>query len=383
MEATGSACLQHGASFMDADANMNCTKQRPKEATSDADDPVGSTTTNVTSVIENENAETETKSVSKSGYVAQWRWPDLAVQLFIHIGCLYGFYLMFTSAKVLTSIWAFIVVYASGFGITAGAHRLWSHRAYKAKWPLRLLLIILFTVAGQRHVYHWALDHRVHHKYSETNADPHDARRGFLFSHVGWLVLTPHPEVEEKRKAVDMSDLEADPIVMWQKRLYVPLFAIFVIAIPVFVPWYYWDEGLWQSFWVLFNSRFCVTLNIAFFVNSVAHMWGNRPYDKYISPVENFAVSMAALGEGWHNYHHVFPYDYKTAELGHYSLNLTTAFIDFFVWLGWAYDCKTVSEELIRRRIHRSGDGSHSLWGWGDKDIPEEDMRDLETSKDQ
>ena len=105
MEATGSACLQHGASFMDADANMNCTKRRPEEATSDADDPVGSTTTNLTSVIENENAETETKSVSKSGYVAQWRWPDLAVQLFIHIGCLYGFYLMFTSAKVLTSIW--------------------------------------------------------------------------------------------------------------------------------------------------------------------------------------------------------------------------------------------------------------------------------------
>ena len=70
----------------------------------------------------------------------------------------------------------------------------------------------------QRHVYQWALDHRVHHKYSETNADPHDARRGFLFSHIGWLVLTPHPDVEEKRKAVDMSDMEADPIVMWQKR---------------------------------------------------------------------------------------------------------------------------------------------------------------------
>ncbi|GFG35617.1 hypothetical protein Cfor_04411 [Coptotermes formosanus] len=92
---------------------------------------------------------------------------------------------------------------------------------------------------------------------------------------------------------------------------------------------------------------------------------------------------MAALGEGWHNYHHVFPYDYKTAELGHYSLNLTTAFIDFFVWLGWAFDCKTVSQEMIWRRIHRSGDGSHSLWGWGDKDIPEEEMCDVETSKDQ
>ena len=84
--------------------------------------------------------------------------------------------------------------------------------------PGQQYAIVVSELCWQRHVYQWALDHRVHHKYSETNADPHDARRGFLFSHIGWLVLTPHPEVEEKRKAVDMSDLEADPIVMWQKR---------------------------------------------------------------------------------------------------------------------------------------------------------------------
>lgn len=70
----------------------------------------------------------------------------------------------------------------------------------------------------QKDVYTWALDHRVHHKYSETDADPHDARRGFFFAHVGWLFTTPHPDVVAKRKAVDVSDLEADPIVMWQKR---------------------------------------------------------------------------------------------------------------------------------------------------------------------
>lgn len=67
-------------------------------------------------------------------------------------------------------------------------------------------------------MYTWALDHRVHHKYSETDADPHDVRRGFFFAHVGWLFTTPHPEVIAKRRAIDMSDLEADPIIMWQKR---------------------------------------------------------------------------------------------------------------------------------------------------------------------
>lgn len=292
------------------------------------------------------------------GYEPQIRWPDLIVQLFVHLGCLYGIYLALVSAHILTSVWVFCLIYTSGYGITAGVHRLWSHKAYKAKWPLRLLLAFLFTITGQKHIYAWALDHRVHHKYSETDSDPHDARRGFLFSHVGWLVLTPHPDVIAKRKVIDMSDLNADPIVVWQKRLYVPLFALLCIALPVWVPYYFWSETLWNSFFLSFNTRFSITLNIAFSVNSFAHMYGGRPYDKNISPTETWAVSMAALGEGWHNYHHVFPWDYKTSELGDYAFNLTTGFIDFFARLGWAYDLKSVSSEIIEQRAKKCGDGS-------------------------
>lgn len=319
----------------------------------------------------------EESTAGKIEYVPRIKWLDLIVQIFIHAGCLYGLYLVLTQAKWLTTLWVFVTIYTSGFGITAGVHRLWSHKAYKAKWPLRLLLVFLFTITGQRDVYTWALDHRVHHKYSETDADPHNAKRGFLFAHVGWLFTTPHPDVVAKRKAVDMSDLEADPIVMWQKRLYIPLFALLTIALPVAVPCYFWSESLWISFWVNFNLRFCVTLNIAFCVNSVAHMWGQRPYDKNISPVENIAVSIAALGEGWHNYHHVFPWDYKTGELGEYGLNLTTGFIDTFARIGWAYDRKSVSPRMIHRRAHRCGDGSH-IWGYGDLDICSEDLEELE-----
>jgi stearoyl-CoA desaturase (delta-9 desaturase) len=308
------------------------------------------------------------------------RWPDFTVQLFIHLGCLYGLLLCLVSARFYTTLFAFLTIYFSGFGITAGAHRLWSHRAYKAKWPLRLLLVFLFTITGQRHVYAWALDHRVHHKYSETDADPHNAKRGFLFSHVGWLVLTPHPNVVEKRQAVDMSDLEEDQIVMWQKKLYPPLFFIFVIFLPVFIPVYYWNETVWNSFWVNFNARFCITLNIAFFVNSVAHMWGQKPYDRYISPVENLAVSLAALGEGWHNYHHVFPWDYRTGELGN-AYNPSTTFIDFFAKIGWAYDLKFASNSMIARRAKKSGDGSH-IWGYGDADIEKEDLEELVKMED-
>ena len=88
-------------------------------------------------------------------------------------------------------------------------------------------------------------------------------------------------------------------------------------------------------------------------------------------------VSIFALGEGWHNYHHVFPWDYKTAEWGNYSMNLTTAFIDFFAKIGWAYDLKSVNPETIEKRVKRTGDGTHEMWGWGDKDLSAEDKEDV------
>jgi hypothetical protein len=90
---------------MDADANMNCTKRRPEEATSESAVPDTITATSIPSVTAKGNAETEMQVTDKINYVPKWRWPDLAVQLFIHLGCLYGFYLIFTSVKMLTTLW--------------------------------------------------------------------------------------------------------------------------------------------------------------------------------------------------------------------------------------------------------------------------------------
>lgn len=80
-------------------------------------------------------------------------------------------------------------------------------------------------------------------------------------------------------------------------------------------------------------------------------------------PSENTSVAILALGEGFHNYHHAFPWDYKTSELGQYYFNITTVFIDFMAKIGWAYDLKTTSERVITDRIRKKGDGSHVIWG--------------------
>ncbi|KAL0880737.1 hypothetical protein ABMA27_001949 [Loxostege sticticalis] len=287
------------------------------------------------------------------------RWPDLLVQLALHLVSIYGIYLILSfQVRFYTIFFVFATIYTSGFGITAGVHRLWSHRAYRAKTPLRALLAILFTITGQRDIYTWALDHRVHHKYTETVADPHDIRRGFWFAHVGWLVLTPHPAVENRRAALAESshDLMADPVVRLQKMFFIPLFAILNIALPIWIPWYFWQETLVNSFIVSFVLRFTITLNIAYCVNSFAHLWGNKPYDRFIKSVENTAVSLAALGEGWHNYHHVFPWDYRTSELG--RINISTNFIDAFAKIGWAYDLKAAPSSMIINRAKKSGDGT-------------------------
>ncbi|XP_026500290.1 acyl-CoA Delta-9 desaturase [Vanessa tameamea] len=287
------------------------------------------------------------------------KWPDLLAQTSLHLVTIYGAYLILTNTvKFLTIIFAFGTIYTSGFGITAGVHRLWSHRAYKARLPFRILLAILFTITGQKDIYTWALDHRVHHKYSETVADPHDVRRGFWFAHVGWLVLTPHPAVEDRRVALRKisTDLMDDPVVRLQRQFFIPLFILLNVMLPIVIPMYFWEETLLNSFVVSFVTRFTVTLNIAFCVNSFAHLCGNKPYDRFIKSVENSMVSLAALGEGWHNYHHVFPWDYRTSELG--RLNLSTKFIDFFAKIGWAYDLKAATPSMILKKVNRSGDGS-------------------------
>lgn len=131
----------------------------------------------------------------------------------------------------------------------------------------------------------------------------------------------------------------------------------FSFYLPTMIPVWFWGETLWNSFFVAGMTRYCLSLNFTWLVNSAAHYFGDKPFDKYIEARENPLVSFLAVGEGWHNYHHVFPWDYATSELG-YTLNLTKIFIDFMAFLGLAYDLKTVHPELVKNRKLKTGDGT-------------------------
>lgn len=283
-------------------------------------------------------------------------WRNVVLFAMLHLAAVYSVFLI-PSAKYQTLLWSLFMYWIAGMGITAGAHRLWSHRSYKAKAPLRAFLAYCNCVSFQNSIIEWSRDHRAHHKFSETDADPHNAKRGFFFAHIGWLLVKKHPDIKEKGKVLDLSDLTNDPIVAFQDRHYKKLVLLFCFIVPTFVPVYLWGESAYISFYIAAILRYTLVLNATWLVNSAAHMWGTRPYDEHINPSENAYVAFCATGEGFHNYHHVFPHDYSTSEYG-WHLNLTTLFIDVMYFLGQAYDRRKIPADVVMRRKLRTGDGS-------------------------
>lgn len=113
---------------------------------------------------------------------------------------------------------AYLLYLAAEIGITAGTHRLWSHRSYKAKMPLQIILMLFNTLAFQNTAIYWVRDHRQHHKYCDTDGDPHNASRGFFYSHIGWLLTRKSEEVMRRGKDIDMTDIYSNPVLRFQKK---------------------------------------------------------------------------------------------------------------------------------------------------------------------
>ncbi|KAH8066166.1 oxidoreductase [Aureococcus anophagefferens] len=206
-------------------------------------------------------------------------------------------------------------------------------------------------------IYHWARDHRVHHKHSETDADPHNATRGFFFAHMGWLYVKKHPDIMVEGKKLDFSDLSRDGFVMFQKHLD-PWFTLFMCFVfPALVAKFGWGENFWNAFWVAGALRYVVVLHCTWLVNSAAHFFGDHPYDDQW-PAENPFVSLASIGEGWHNWHHKYPYDYAASEFGIGSqFNPTKLFIDGAAALGLVWNRKRATSAWERSKVKRDAGG--------------------------
>ena len=159
-------------------------------------------------------------------------------------------------------------------------------------------------------------------------------------------------------RTIELSDVWADPVVRFQRRFYIPLVLLIWGVFPIIVPAYFWGEP-W--FYMVFGNffRYVISLHQAWLVNSAAHMYGFQFYDKSQNPRENYLVTYLAMGEGYHNYHHTFPWDYSASEHGWKDgFNIATAFIDLFASIGLVTDRRVVSKQVIEARIARTGDKS-------------------------
>ena len=280
-------------------------------------------------------------------------YKNVVLMIILHIFAILGFYTSLFS-KFQTILFFNILALLSSIGITAGAHRLWCHKGYHAKLPISIILMIFNTMAIQDSIYHWSRDHRLHHKYSDTDADPYNSSNGFFFSHMGWLMVKKNEHVIEKGKTINMNDLENDKIVMFQKKYYVHLVLIFKYFLLFILAKIILNEKYLNMFFL--NLTFhVITLHHTWTVNSLAHLYGKKPYDTNIIPKDNNFVSYLSLGEGYHNYYHTYPMDYTGNLYGPLiNFNLTTIFVNICIMLDLVSNTKTLQQDIKRKLIKKN-----------------------------
>ena len=243
-------------------------------------------------------------------------------------------------------LWALAFLYLNGLSITGGYHRLWAHKAFEASPALRWFFAFWGAGALQNSILVWASDHRRHHRHVDDNDnDPYSAGRGLWFSHMGWMLRqyqTNEPDFSNAR------DLQRDPIVMWQDKHYVALTTFMNLGLPLMLG--FWHGDVIGTVLLVGLLRLVVNHHVTFFINSLAHFWGSRPYTESNSARDNGFLAFLTYGEGYHNYHHIFQTDYRNG-IRWYQWDPTKWMINLCAKLGLARNLVRVPDFKIQRAI--------------------------------
>eukprot|EP01138_Halocafeteria_seosinensis_P010348 gb/GECG01010566.1/.p1 GENE.gb/GECG01010566.1/~~gb/GECG01010566.1/.p1 ORF type:complete len:355 (+),score=35.95 gb/GECG01010566.1/:1-1065(+) len=227
---------------------------------------------------------------------------------------------------------------------STGYHRLFAHRAYRGTKFTEILLTCMGSGAVEGSVKWWARDHRAHHRYVDTEKDPYPATRGFWHSHIGWMFVK---QDKDKIGRVDISDLTEKWIIRFQHRYY-GLFALFFgFVLPSLVAGFFWNDYR-GGFFLAGIARLVFVHHSTFFVNSLAHWAGESTYTDGHTAKNSVITALLTVGEGYHNFHHEFPSDYRNG-VEWYQYDPTKWFIATLKFLGLAYDLK----EFPKNEIHK------------------------------
>jgi len=268
-----------------------------------------------------------------------------------------------------TIMLAFVCYYIGGIGITSGYHRLWSHRSYDASFPVKFMLLIAGTGAFEGSVFSWCSDHRAHHRYTDTDKDPYSVNKGFWWAHMGWL-LWKREETDPsmgQSSTIDISDLQKDPLLRIQDKYYIVWATLIGLLAPTLIAGYFWDD--WTGGFLIGAMAKSVFLQqCTFFINSLAHTWGKSTYSDQHTARDSYIVSLFTFGEGYHNFHHEFPYDYRNG-LDWYSYDPGKWLIRFLSYFGLTYNLKRFPADLFHKgkiqMLQQELDRLAAQWNWG------------------
>jgi stearoyl-CoA desaturase (delta-9 desaturase) len=255
----------------------------------------------------------------------------------------YGLTHGFTRADVVCCL---LFAGANGMAITAGYHRLWAHRTYEAHGILRFAYLVFGTMALQNSVFAWCSGHRTHHLHvDDEDQDPYSARRGFWFSHIGWM-LREYPSGRENFS--NIPDLKKDPLLVFQHRNYVPLAVGLNFGVPLLAGLIFGD--VWGMLILAGVLRLVWSHHVTFFINSLAHMWGKQPYTEDNTARDNPVLAVVTYGEGYHNFHHIFAHDYRNG-VRWWQWDPTKWLIAGLQWVGLTRRLKRTPVFQIQRAL--------------------------------
>ncbi len=253
------------------------------------------------------------------------------------------FYFYYSPPTLGMWILTIVLLFATGISITGGYHRYYSHRTYRAHPAAEAVLLFLGTLTAQGSVLRWSYDHRNHHAYVDTDEDPYSINKGFWYAHCLWILEKPRT-IEKKIVA----DLMRNKMVVFQHHYYPWLMVLTNFLVYLAVGWMMNDYlgAFVMAIWV----RLFMLHHFTWFINSLAHTWGDKPFCTEQSAVDNYLISLLTFGEGYHNYHHTYANDYRNG-IRWYHFDPTKWTIWALSKLGLTHDLKRMDTFTVKKRM--------------------------------
>jgi len=269
------------------------------------------------------------------------RWPSLIFFVGLHIAGLVGtplyiYYRGITAPEI--ALFLFFCV-ATGMSTTIGYHRLFAHGTFKASPIVRFFLLLFGAATFEESALKWASQHRQHHMFTDTEHDPYGVNKGFWHAHIGWILFWRH-----RTNYNNVKDLRRSRLIRHQHD-YHELWSLGGgIVLPMAIGW--WIGHPLGAFIMAVCLRIVIVLHSTFFVNSFAHTFGTTPYAPGQSARDNWLGAILTNGEGFHNFHHRFPTDYRNGfRWYHWDPSKWCIFLMSKVGLAW--DLRRTSDERI------------------------------------